>query len=164
MVFRAADAKDVAVQLDDVRCARARVEVVDVLRDDDRVGEARDGLVRRVRLRLADQIAARFVPLPDEEWIAAEGFGCREVFGAEVSPEAVRVAEGRDAAVGRDARAGEDDDTARLAALNGEDGFIEAAHAQQHRVRMSRDPTESTDSGDPGRSEGNVSCAVGYCV
>src|SRR5581483_2961071 len=50
------------------------------------------------------------VPLPDQAWVAREGFRRGEVFRLEVPPETVGSAERGDPAIGGDAGAGEHGD------------------------------------------------------
>ena len=101
---------DLAVEMQDVLAARAFVEIVDVLRDQRKVGrlllELCNGVMRGVGRGLQNLSAAPFIPSPDEGGIAREGVGGGEFHRVVVFPETgLLVAKGGDAALGGDAGA-----------------------------------------------------------
>jgi len=104
-----------AVHVDGTRRAGQLMEIVDILRAEEEpvresVLEGGDGLVGGIGLGVNRFAAAHGVEVPDEFGIAAPGGGSGDVFETVVAPEAIRVAEGRDAALGGDAGAGEEEE------------------------------------------------------
>ena len=92
---------------------RALVQVVDILRDEQQLArplgiEPRERLVRRIGLDRSELLAPRIVESVDQRRIAAESLGRRDVLDTMAFPQAVRTAEGREAAFGRHAGAGQD--------------------------------------------------------
>src|SRR5688500_14389194 len=109
-----------AVHVQDAARAGALVKVVDILGDDEQLPrpfgvEPRQRAMRGVGLDLAEPGAARVVEGLDERRIARERLGRRDVLDAVALPQAVRAAEGGEAALRRDAGAGQDDDVAYVA-------------------------------------------------
>jgi len=116
-------APDIAMQRNDITAAGGGVQPVDILRDDDQLGQhgldLRNGAMRRVGARLGQQLAPVFVPIPDQLGIAAEGARRGKLLRVELGPQAVqRIPKGGDAALLRDARPGQHD-RARAAAQHG---------------------------------------------
>jgi hypothetical protein len=98
----------------DVLRARPFVKAVHVLRDERETivsaAPGGDHLVRAIRRTAGDPAASPLVPLPHELRVARKRLGRGEVLRTEVPPEAVRSAEGRDAARRGDAGARGDGD------------------------------------------------------
>jgi hypothetical protein len=113
----AARLAEFAMHVDEPARARARMQVVDILGDEqERAGpvalEARQremGGIRRDR-RVAQLRATRVVERVDAPRIAREGLGCRDVLQPDLRPDPAQVTERRKAGFAADARAGEDDD------------------------------------------------------
>jgi hypothetical protein len=88
------------------------VEVVDILRDDQQVAapfgiEQGEGVVGGVRLDFGEAGAAGVVEALDQCGVPPERLGRRDILDAVALPQAVRAAEGGEAALRRDAGAGE---------------------------------------------------------
>lgn len=113
----AARLAELAMHVHEAPRACARMQVVDVLRDEQeparpRALEARQREMRRVgRDRGVAQLrAARVVEFVDACRVAREGAGRRDVLHPHPRPDPVRVAECGEARFAADARAGQDDD------------------------------------------------------
>ena len=114
---RAAGLEEAPVHLDEADAARAAVEAVHVLRDEQeavaqaglRRGERQVAGVRLDGLRLPPPLG---VEAPDEPGVLGEPLGGRHLLDRVALPEAVRVAEGGDAALGGDAGPGQDEQVA----------------------------------------------------
>ena len=110
---RAAGLEEAPVHLDEAEAPRAAVEAVHVLRDEQeavaqaglRRGERLVAGVRLDGLRLPPPLG---VEAPDELGVLGEPLGGRHLLDRVALPEAVRVAEGGDAALGGDAGPGQD--------------------------------------------------------
>ena len=111
---RAARLEEAAVDLDEADAARAPVEPVHVLGDEEEavahagLGHGESGVagVRAHPLRLPPPLG---VEAPDEPGVFFEALGRRHLLDRVALPESVRVAEGRDAALRGDAGAGQDE-------------------------------------------------------
>jgi hypothetical protein len=95
--------------------ASARMQVVNVLRQHQRLGESSreldDGFVRRVGLAMPDVRAPLAIPLPHEQRVASKRRLCRQLRRVEIPPVAIRPAKRGDAAFGGDSRASYDEET-----------------------------------------------------
>jgi hypothetical protein len=104
-----------AMHVDEALRSGALVQVIDVLGHQQKIArpaplQIGEGKVGGVRLDRAELGTACIVEIVHKSGIAAERFGRRNVFHPVPLPQAVRAAEGGDAAVGRDAGTGQDDD------------------------------------------------------
>ena len=99
------------MHLDDCAAARARVERVDVLRDDrgDEASPLELGQrpVRCVRLCVEEQLDPPAVEVPHALGIAPEGLNGCDLEGIDVGPDPTRRTEVRDAALRAHARPGQ---------------------------------------------------------
>lgn len=113
----AARLAELAMHVHEAPRSRPRMQVVDVLRDQEeaarpRALEARQREMRRVGhdRRVAQLRAPRVVELVDAPRVAREGAGRRDILHPHPRPDPVRVAERGEARFAAHARAGEDDD------------------------------------------------------
>src|SRR6266513_6254063 len=88
-----------------IHVLRYQQELLYVLR------QLRDRLMRRIRLRSANALAAFAVPIPNQSWILRECFGRSQLRRIEIPPVAVLPAKCRDPAFGGNSRAGYDKNT-----------------------------------------------------